>query len=127
MRRVIVAVAFIVAVGSSAAIAEAPSPTSEQATVVKLVVKRPPKIVHRRAALQTPTRPGTARVLQITRPGGALGGVPPASLSRRVSCESHYHWWASNGQYSGVLQFAAGTFYRGLRTLRTRKVVITRR
>jgi hypothetical protein len=52
--------------------------------------------------------------------------VPAASLSRRVACESHYHWWATNGQFVGVLQMGPNAFYRGLHTIRSYKFTIVR-
>jgi hypothetical protein len=53
-------------------------------------------------------------------------GISAAALSNRVACESHYRWWATNGQYEGVLQFGANAFYRGLSTIRTYKVRLVR-
>jgi hypothetical protein len=82
------------------------------------------KVVHRRFRLWARPTPGQVR--EIIANESRRWGVPAASLSRRVACESHYHWWASNGQYSGVLQFSAGTFYRGLRTIKDRRVKIVR-
>ena len=48
-------------------------------------------------------------------------------LARRVGCESGFRWYAGNGAYQVLLQFATGTFYRGLRSIRTRRVVIKRK
>jgi hypothetical protein len=124
MRRIFVVVALILAtLCSTAALADEAPPPAQQATVVKKIVKRPPRVVHRRAKLHLPAKPTVAQVQRAIRREAAMWGVSAAGLSRRVACESHYHWWASNGQYQGVLQFAPGTFYRGLGTIRTRRVI----
>ena len=41
-------------------------------------------------------------------------------------CESKYRWWATNGQYVGVLQMGANAFYRGVGSIRSRKVTFVR-
>jgi hypothetical protein len=48
--------------------------------------------------------------------------IPAGSLSRRVACESRYHWWATNGQFVGVLQMGSNAFYRGLHSIRDRRI-----
>lgn len=93
--------------------------TAQEATIVKTVVKRPPRSVHRRSHYTVPSKPTPAEVREMISREATLWRVPAASLSRRVACESHFQWWASNGQYQGVLQFAPETFYRGMRTIRT--------
>lgn len=128
MRRMIVVLALVIGAMSFTTVVfaeDAPPPPTQpptQPTVVKLVVKRPPKLVHRRAHLHLPVRPSTAEVIHAINREAVMWGVPAASLSRRVACESRYHWWATNGQYVGVLQMGANAFYRGLSTIRTRKV-----
>jgi hypothetical protein len=96
------------------------------ASVVKVENKRAPrkKVVHRR--FRPWAKPSPAKVREIIRNEARRWRVPAASLSRRIACESRYHWWATNGQYSGVLQFAPGTFYRGMSTIKSRKVKIVR-
>jgi hypothetical protein len=100
-------------------------PTAK-ASVVKVETKRVArnKVVHRRFRLWS--RPSTGQVREIIRNEARRWRVPEASLSRRIACESHYHWWATNGQYSGVLQFAPNTFYRGMSTIKSHKVSIVR-
>jgi hypothetical protein len=88
-------------------------------------VKRPPRVIHRTAKLHLSARPSVAYVRAAIRREAARWGVSEASLSRRVACESHYHWWATNGQFTGVLQFSPGTFWRGMSTIRTRVVRVT--
>jgi hypothetical protein len=99
---------------------------SASASVVKVEHVRPPKrkVVHRRFRPWSKPTPGQVR--EIISNEARRWGVPAASLSRRVGCESHFNWWASNGQYQGVLQFSPGTFHRGLRTIRDRQIKIVR-
>src|SRR4051794_31397735 len=99
---------------------------SATASVVRVEHVVPPrkKVVHRK--FHPWSRPTPGQVREIIANEARRWRVPAASLSRRIACESHYHWWASNGQYQGVLQFAYGTFYRGLRTIRDRHVKIVR-
>jgi hypothetical protein len=105
---------------------EATGQPTATASVVKVENRKAPrkKVVHRKFRPWAHPSPGQVR--EIISNEARRWGVPAASLSRRVACESHYHWWATNGQYSGVLQFAAGTFYRGMGTIKTRKVKIVR-
>jgi hypothetical protein len=117
------AVATPFALAAAGATGEAGS-TSPQASasVVKVDTRRAPrkKVVHRRFR---PWRHPTPRQVRMAIGAEArLWHIPAASLSRRVACESRYHWWASNGQFAGVLQFGPNAFYRGLRTIKHRRV-----
>ena len=102
-----------------------PAPTAT-AAIVKVEDKRAPrkKVVHREFRLWS--HPTPAQVREIIQNEARRWRVPAASLSRRVACESGYHWWASNGQYSGVLQFSANAFHRGMSTIRSREIKIVR-
>lgn len=125
MGRILI-VAMLIAfatLSTSAAIADNAPPAAEQATVIKQIVKRPPRQVHRHARLTLPAHPTAAQVQRAIQREAAMWGVSAAALSRRVACESGYRWWATNGAYIGVLQFGANAFYRGLETIRTRRVV----
>lgn len=101
------------------------SPTAS-ASVVKVENRKAPrkKVVHRKFRPWAHPSPGQVR--EIINNEARRWGISAASLSRRVACESHYHWWATNGQYSGVLQFGANAFYRGMHTIKSRKVKIVR-
>lgn len=105
---------------------EAGSSPTATVSVVKVVNKRAPrrKVVRRR--FRPWARPTPGQVREIIDNEARRWGVSAAALSRRVACESRYRWWAANGQYSGVLQFSAGAFYRGMRTIQTRRVRIVR-
>jgi hypothetical protein len=129
---VVLAMTFLVAPGAfattgpSSTTATGGSSPSATASVVRVVHVVPPrkKVVHRK--FRPWARPTPGQVREIIANEARRWGIPAASLSRRIACESHYHWWASNGQYQGVLQFAYGTFYRGLRTIRDRHVRLVR-
>ena len=118
---VVIPLAF--AVASRANADDQPTAT---ASVVKVENRKAPrkKVFHRR--FRPWAKPSPGQVREIINNEARRWHVSAASLSRRIACESHYHWWATNGQYSGVLQFAPGTFYRGLSTIKTHKVKIVR-
>lgn len=116
---------LVASVNTGTSIAEDPvAPQAQRATVTKIVVKRPARVVHRHGRLVIPPRPTVPQVHDIIQREASLWGVPVSALSNRVACESHFNWFASNGQFQGVLQFAPGTFYRGMRTIQTRRVVV---
>jgi len=71
-------------------------------------------------------RPGPQKVRWIIRLEARRWNISPSSLSRRVACESNYRWYAGNGSYQGVLQFHPNTFYRGLSSIRSRKIKFVR-
>jgi hypothetical protein len=126
-----IALAAIVAVVIPMTFAIAPgafaddTPTAT-ASVVKVENRKAArtKVVHRK--FRPWSKPSAGQVREIIRNEARRWRVSAAGLQRRVACESHYQWWASNGQYQGVLQFSPGTFYRGLSTIRTHKVKILR-
>jgi hypothetical protein len=121
---VLIPMAFAIAPRASAE--EAASSPTATASIVKVETRKAPrrKVVHRR--LRGWAHPTPGQVQEIIRNEARRWGVSAASLSRRIACESRYHWWATNGQYSGVLQFSPGTFYRGIHTIRSRKLKIVR-
>lgn len=118
---VVIPLAFAIAPRASAD----DQPTAS-ASVVKVENKRAKrkKIMHR--TFRPWAKPSPRQVREIIDNEARRWGVSAAGLSRRVACESRYHWWATNGQYSGVLQFSAGAFHRGMRTIKTRRVRIVR-
>jgi hypothetical protein len=99
---------------------------SANASVVRVDHIVPPRkrTIHRPFHLWSHPTPGQVR--EIIWNEARRWHVPASSLARRVACESHYHWWASNGQYQGVLQFSANAFYRGMRTIGDRRIKIVR-
>lgn len=101
--------------------------TSGPARITSVKSLRPPKrrVVSKRF---TPAAtPGPRQVRRIIRLEARRWNISPSSLSHRVGCESTYRWYAGNGAYQGLLQFASSTFYRGLRTIRSRKVHFKRK
>jgi hypothetical protein len=121
---VVIPLAFAIAPRAFAE--EAAGQPTASASVVKVENRKAArkKVVHRKFRLWA--RPTAGQVREIIRNEARRWGVPAASLSRRVACESRYHWWATNGQYSGVLQFSSNAFYRGMHTIKSRKVKIVR-
>jgi hypothetical protein len=128
---ILAATAAVIAVIAPLAFAIAPRANAEDqptatASVLKVENRKAPrkKVIHRR--FRPWAKPSAGQVREIIRNEARRWRVSAASLSRRIACESRYHWWATNGQYSGVLQFSPGTFYRGMHTIKTRKVKIVR-
>jgi hypothetical protein len=126
-----VVAALLMAVVVPLAFAVAPRAVADdQPTATTSVVKvenwKAPrkKIVHRK--FRPWAHPTTGQVHEIIRTEARRWGIPAASLARRVACESRYHWYATNGQYSGVLQFSANAFYRGMHTIKSRQIKIVR-
>lgn len=107
-----------------------PTPTGETASAphvvrVERIVPSRRKVIRRR--FRPWDRPSPRRVRQIIRIEGRRWHVSPSRLARRVNCESHFRWWAGNGAYQGLLQFSSSAFYRGLRTIGTRRVKLVRK
>jgi hypothetical protein len=125
----ILAVAVFTAVFTIVAVAQGAAGAGEpqaQASVVSSKRHVPPKKRVVKARFRPWAKPSPRQVREIIRAEARRYGIPAGSLARRVACESRYHWWASNGSYHGLLQFAPGTFSRGLRTLRSRSVTLVR-
>jgi hypothetical protein len=124
-----VAATVVTALPAAIAVAaadETPGDPAASASVLRVdhVVPARRKVVHRK--FHPWKHPTSNQVREIIRNEARRWRVPAASLTRRVGCESRFHWWATNGQFQGVLQFAPGTFYRGLHTIRDRRVKIVR-
>ena len=98
--------------------------SSAHVTKVERIVPPRRKVV--RLRFRPWDRPSPRRVRQIIELEAGRWHIPAARLARRVNCESHFQWAAGNGSYQGLLQFSSSTFYRGLRTIRSRRVAIAR-
>lgn len=130
----VVGTILAVAAFSSSSAAEDPQPTAtteqsppqaQKATVTKIVVKRPNKVKHMKRRFSPTLHPSPLYVRNVILPmEAARAGISTAALQNRASCESHFNWWATNGQYVGILQFGSNAFYRGLGSIGTRKVVL---
>ena len=119
---VVIPLAFAIAPRALADQAAASGAPTAKASVVK-IENRPAhrkKVVHRKFRLWA--HPTPTQVRRIIGAEARRWRISAASLSRRVACESRYHWYATNGQYSGVLQFGANAFYRGMGTIRSHRV-----
>jgi hypothetical protein len=117
--------ALVAGTVSIAAAQEQAGPTAT-ASVVKVERVSPPrrKVVH--VKFRPWSKPSPGQVREIVAAESRRFGIPAGSLARRIACESRFHWYASNGMYFGLLQFAPSTFYRGIRTLRSRSVRLVR-
>ena len=130
MRKIIavtVAVCLTVIVAPNAASQEqASSEPTATASVVRVDNHRAPKrkVVYRR--FRPWAKPSPRAVREIIRAESRRYGIHPSRLSRRIACESRYQWSASSGLYHGLLQFAPSTFYRGLRSVRDKRVKLVR-
>jgi len=124
-----VAAAAPVAIATAGAMAgdQSKSPAASASVVrVEHVKAARKKVVHRK--LRPWRHPSPRQVRLAIRAEAHRWHIPAASLARRVYCESKYRWWASNGQYVGVLQFSSNAFNRGLHSIKSRKIrlVVTR-
>ena len=101
------------------------SPEAQSATVVssKRVVPRRRKVFRHR--FRPWAKPSPRQVREIIRIESRRYGIHPSRLARRIHCESRFRWNATSAYY-GLLQFAPSTFQRGMRSIRTRKVVLRR-
>lgn len=109
--------------GESAAVPAASQPPP-QASIANVRFVHPKRAVHRHAKFTPTSTPSVAYVRDVILPYEARRyGVSLSHLRARVACESGYRWWASNGQYHGIGQFASSTYWRGVSTLGSRKVV----
>ncbi len=109
------------------ATSEPTATTASDPTVVgsRSVLPRRPKVIRRR--FDPWARPGPRGVRTIIRVEARRWRIAPSALARRVRCESRLRWWAGNGLYRGLLQFSPSTFYRGFRTIKSRRVRLIRR
>jgi hypothetical protein len=94
--------------------------------VTKVTSVRPARRKVVRKRFKPAARPSPRGVRRIIHLEARRWNISPSSLSRRVECESNYRWYAGNGAYQGLLQFASSTFYRGLSSIRSRKVKFVR-
>jgi hypothetical protein len=94
--------------------------------VVKTWRKHPPRRVTRRYRFTPWAYPTVGQVFFIARYEARKWHVSASHLLSRIHCESTYNWRASNGSYFGLLQFAPGTFSRGMSTIHTRLVKLVR-
>lgn len=120
MKQLVGAALTTALVTAAPATAEAPTDTGPPPPpyVVKKVVHRPP--AHRRVVRRftPPAHPAPGYVLGVIAPREAARfGARQDVLTCRIRRESGGRYWAANGQYHGVGQFAYSTFTRGLRTM----------
>lgn len=122
----IASVAILISTANSAEGEAQSEPASTKPIAVASSTKRPDHYKRRTVRFQPWARPSGQQVHRIIAIEARRWKIPAYRLHSRISCESGYRWWAGNGQYVGLGQFAASTFYRGMSSIRTRKVVIKR-
>jgi hypothetical protein len=117
----------VISVAAASADDQTANPQAGASIVRVERVKAPAhRVVHRH--FRPWRRPSARQVQTAIHAEARRWHIPAWALSTRVSCESHYRWWASNGQFVGVLQFGANAFARGLHTIRDRRIrFVTRR
>lgn len=88
-------------------------------------VIRPAKVAHEVRQFTPPAQASPSEVKRIIWLEAAKWGANGQRLTNRVSCETggRFHWYANNGQYDGVGQFANETFSRGFHSIGTRRVI----
>ena len=101
--------------------------SSSETRVVKTSTVRPARRKTVRVKFRPWARPSPSRVRKIIRIEAKRWGISRHGLSRRIACESNFRWNANGGAYHGLLQFAPSTFARGMRSIRSRRVVIVKR
>jgi hypothetical protein len=102
-----------------------PAPQPPPRTLVAESVIRPKRFIVKRSHFTPWVHPGPSGVRKVLAYEADRWGVSLAGLEHRVFCESGYQWWATNGQYEGIGQFASETFSRGMSSIGTRKVVLS--
>lgn len=127
----VLAVSLFASPVSAETAAPAPQPTADgggatAATVVRTSRVVPPRRRVVRKRFSPWAKPSPRRVRQIIRWESRRWGISPSRLARRVACESGFRWYAGNGPYQGLLQFATSTFYRGMTSIKSRGVKIKR-
>ena len=116
------AAAPLAVAAAGAAADDKPADPKASASVVRVDRVTAPRreIVHRKFH---PWRHPTPRQVRMAiRAEAHRWHIPAWALQARVQCESRYRWWATNGQFVGVLQMGPNAFHRGLHTIRTRNV-----
>lgn len=96
------------------------------ASVASVKYERPARHRVVRRAFTPWARPTPSQVRRIIRVEARRWKIDPRRLARRIGCESTFRWNAFSGTYHGLLQFAPSTFYRGVRSLRDRRVRLVR-
>jgi hypothetical protein len=128
MRKFVPFVVAAMLAGAVPAVAAEDQSKSPSATtsVVRVEHVAPAKRRVVRRSFRPWAHPSRGQVREIIRVEARRWKIDPRGLARRIACESRFSWWASNGSYHGLLQFAHSTFHRGVRTLRDRRVRLVR-
>ena len=115
-----------VGAGTPGAKAQEESNPSATASVASTKYVRPAKHRVVRRTFSPWARPSPRQVRRIIAIEARRWKIDGGRLARRIACESRFQWSAFSGTYHGLLQFAPSTFYRGLGSIRTRRVRLVR-
>ena len=118
---VVVPLAF--AIAPRAIASDQPTATASVVKVENRKASRTKVVRHR---FRPWARPTPAQVRAIIGNEARRWHISAGALANRAYCESKYQWWATNGQYVGVLQMGSNAFYRGMGSIRTRNVTFVR-
>lgn len=116
-----------VAIAAPAGGQETPTAAPLAPTVVQIDRIYPKRRVVRSTAFTPLARPTVSQVQAIITMEAARVGASASHLRSRIACESGMRWYAANGQYAGLGQFAQETFTRGMRSIGSRLVQWTTR
>lgn len=120
---VIACCVFAIGAGTPGAQAQDSDP-SATASVASVKYVRPAKHRVMRKTFTPWARPTPRQVRRIIAIEARRWKIDGGRLARRIACESRFQWSAFSGTYHGLLQFAPSTFYRGLGSIRSRRVRI---
>lgn len=103
-------------------LANASASSAPKPTVVYTRYIRPARVLHIKTHFTPWAEPTVAQVYTIINIEAARAHISVFGLIHRISCESGFRWWAANGQYHGLGQFAQSTFNRGVLSIGSRRV-----
>ena len=115
-----------VGAGTPGASAQEDSNPSATASVASTKYVPPAKRRVVRRTFKPWARPTPRQVRRIIAMEARRWGIDGSRLARRIACESRFQWNAFSGTYHGLLQFAPSTFYRGVSSIRSRRVRLVR-
>lgn len=94
----------------------------QNARVIRVVSHHPKHVIVKSIRFEPWSQPTVVQVHRIIEIESLGQDWIKSTLLRRIGCESEYRWYAGNGMYQGLGQFASSTFYRGMGTIGARSV-----
>lgn len=96
------------------------TPQAQTPTVVRTWTVRPARKVNKTRRFTPWAKATPSQIHKLIRMEARRWGAPAGRLTCRINGESTFRWYAQNGQYTGLGQFAPSTFYRGMSGLPSR-------